>query len=229
MVFAAKLQAFSVTGSDSYVQKMDNLPSFKKLYISAGNVEITLHQAKKSAVRLEGDKEVIDQLVIKVVQGELDITYKKKLPKNAKTGKVKVDITTSTLTSITARGSVDISGGENWRVSSLSFLLTGSGTVDMQLNAKNLLIELSGTTQLTLSGVAHSQHVAITGSGKYLGQDLKSDSSTVVLSGAGTATVFAKQALDATIYGSGDVEYKGSPKITSNIYGSGSIVKNSDF
>lgn len=221
------LNALSVSGSESFVQTMDNLSSFKKLYISAGIIEVVLHQGNKSAVRLEGDKEVIADLDIKVSQGELDILYKNGHKIKDSSTKIKVDIWTKTLTSITARGYVDIKGGENWRVSSLRFLLTGSGSVDMSLSAKNLLIELSGDTQLILSGNADSQNVAITGAAKYDGSDLKTMSSTVVLSGAGSTTVFAKKTLDVTIYGSGDVHYKGSPSITQNVYGSGSIVKES--
>lgn len=227
LVCVCPLHSFSITGSESYVQNMNNLPTFKKVYISAGSIEVNLHQDNKSSIRLEGDKEAIEALDVKVVQGELEITYKKGNGRSSKKGTIKVDITTRNLSAISTKGSVSIKSEKSWKVNSLNFLLTGSGEVEMTLNANNLVVQLSGSTELNLSGNADYQNIAVTGSGKYEGSDLKTNYSTVVLSGSGSASVFAKKTLDVTIYGSGDVHYKGTPKITSNIFGSGNVVKSS--
>jgi hypothetical protein len=221
------LSAFSITGSESYSKEMDNITTFKKLYISAGDIEVHLTQGNKSKVRFEGDKEVVDQLEVGVAQGELEITTKRNKKKLSKTGTVKVYITTKNLTNITARGYVNITSDKNWKLPSLNFLLTGSGKVEMDLDTKLLSVQLSGSSELTVTGTAKSQNIAVTGSGKYLGDGLKSQKALVILSGSGSANVFVKDNLDVTIYGSGDVVYKGSPSIESAIYGSGNIEKKS--
>lgn len=219
------LSAFSVTGSETYSKEIDNVSTFKKLYISAGDLEVHLTQGSKSKVRFEGDKEIVDQLQVGVAQGELEITTKRNKKKLSKTGTVKVYITTKNLTHITARGYVNITSDKNWKLPSINFLLTGSGKVQMDLDTKALSVQLSGSSELTVTGTAKSQNIAITGSGKYIGEGLKSQKALIILSGSGSANVFVKDNLDVTIYGSGDVTYKGSPAIESAIYGSGNIEK----
>ncbi|MCH9634728.1 MAG: hypothetical protein S4CHLAM7_14870 [Chlamydiae bacterium] len=223
------LSAFSITGSESYVKEFQSNSSIRKLYFSAGPMDVYLTQGNKQSVRLEGDKDQIEQLDIKVLQGELDIVYKKGQKKPAKTGNVKIYITTATLNTITTKGMVKISSEKPWKVSSLNFLLTGSGEVEMDVNTKNLSIQISGSSELKLSGNTQNQNVAITGSGVYSGEDLKANTATIVLSGAGSAEVFVKKSMTVSIYGSGDVRYKGSPQIESNIYGSGNIEKASSL
>lgn len=218
------LYSFSIIDSESYVKDMKNLPTFRRLYISAGPMDINLIQGGKSEVRIEGDKDQVDQMDVKVMQGELDITYKNP-PKKGKASRVKVTITTKSLTGIIAKGAVSLSSSTMWKVSSLNFLLSGSGEFVMPVNAGSLRIQISGSSVLKLSGSAKSQNIAITGSGEYEGEGVKSNSATVVLSGAGSAHVFVKDTLDATIYGSGDVYYKGSPQIQSNVFGTGRVVK----
>lgn len=225
LFFSFPLCSFSVTGSESYAKEMKNLSSFKRIYISAGASEVYLTQGRKSEVRIEGEEDLVNQLDVKVVQGELEILYKNKRKRSSKTGIVKIYITTNTLTNITARGQINISSVKSWKLSSLNLLLTGAGAVELNLNVKALSVQLSGSCELTLTGSAQVQNIAVTGSGLYDGEELKSTKATVILSGAGSAIVAVKDSLIVSIYGSGDVSYKGSPTIQSNIYGSGRILK----
>ncbi len=219
------LSAISITGSDSYVKEFKNISSFRKLYLSAGPMEVYLTQGNGPSVRLEGDKAAVEQLDVKVMQGELDILYKQGQKKPKSSGTVKVYITARTLTQITARGSVELSSEKSWKVESLNLLLTGSSSITLPLNATSFSAQISGSSEVKTSGSAQSQNIAITGSGVYSAEDLKSNSATIILSGAGSASVFVKKTMNVTIYGSGDVEYKGTPQIESNIYGSGKIKK----
>ncbi len=191
-------------------------------------MEVYLTQGNGPEVRLEGEKGQVEQLDVKVMQGELDILYKQGQTQPKSSGTVKIYITARTLTSITARGSVEISSENPWKVSALNILLTGSSLINLPMNANSFSAQISGSSTLKTSGSAQTQNIAITGSGEYSADNLKSDSATIILSGAGTASVFVKKTMEVTIYGSGSVEYKGSPQIDSNIYGSGRI-KKADF
>ncbi len=225
LISSFSLSAISITGSDSYVKEFKSISSFRKIYLSAGPMEVYLTQGNGPEVRLEGEKAAVEQLDVKVMQGELDIIYKQgqKGPKSS--GTVKVYITARTLTGISAMGSVEMSSDKPWKVTALNILLTGSSTVTLPLNANSFSAQISGSSELKTSGSTQSQNIAITGSGTYSAEDLKSNSATIIVSGAGTATVFVKKTMEVTIYGSGDVEYKGTPQIESNIYGSGRIKK----
>jgi len=63
------------------------------------------------------------------------------------------------------------------------------------------------------------------GSGDYRGLGLATTTSTVRSAGAGTVEVAARDRLDVTVIGSGNVLYTGSPQVQQSILGSGTIQK----
>ena len=67
------------------------------------------------------------------------------------------------------------------------------------------------------------QNVTLTGVGDYRGGNLQNEQADVVLSGAGSATVWASNQLDVTISGAGSVNYYGTPTLTQTISGVGSL------
>jgi hypothetical protein len=68
----------------------------------------------------------------------------------------------------------------------------------------------------------------ISGFGDFKAKELQSKTANVNISGAGSATVWAEDELDATISGAGSVNYYGSPSVTKNVNGVGSISRISD-
>jgi len=67
------------------------------------------------------------------------------------------------------------------------------------------------------------QEINLSGFGNYSAGDLKSNTATVSVSGAGNATVWVAQSLNVHISGAGNVNYYGSPQVTQNISGVGNI------
>ncbi len=103
--------------------------------------------------------------------------------------------------------------------------LSGSGNIDVpELKADSFKANLSGSGNITVNGTVNSLSFTLPGSGNIFGDQLKSKTATVVISGSGNVTVYASDALDAAISGSGDIRYSGSPaNISKNVSGSGSI------
>jgi hypothetical protein len=64
--------------------------------------------------------------------------------------------------------------------------------------------------------------------GSYNAPDLESQEATVRIGGAGGATVWVRDTLDVTISGAGNVDYFGSPAVTQDITGAGSITSRGD-
>jgi len=62
------------------------------------------------------------------------------------------------------------------------------------------------------------------GAGNLNAFELISEETTVNLSGAGKAEVYANQLLNVTITGAGSVYYKGHPAIAKTITGSGNLI-----
>jgi hypothetical protein len=84
-------------------------------------------------------------------------------------------------------------------------LVTGSGEIDLIGNVENL-------------------EATVTGSGEIDAEKLIAQSATALVSGSGEIQVQAMNILEATIQGSGDINYIGTPgQLNKKVMGSGSI------
>lgn len=102
--------------------------------------------------------------------------------------------------------------------------ITGSGDIDVnELTAKELAVKISGFGDADLRGTTVEQDVQLLGSGNYNADDLASADVTVKITGFGDATVWAKDNLDITITGNGNVGYYGGPRITQTMSGFGKV------
>ncbi len=122
---------------------------------------------------------------------------------------------------VSGAGEVDVEGleGDEFR-----FELSGAGEFSARdIDVRELSVTLSGASSAQLNGSADSQSVVISGAGDYDGRDLESDEVRVDISGASSATVWAKETLDITTSGAASVDYYGSPEVTTDVSGAGSI------
>lgn len=81
---------------------------------------------------------------------------------------------------------------------------------------------------MTASGKADNFELDLSGFGSFTGKDLQTQTADVNLSGAGSATVWVEDELDATISGAGSVNYFGSPSVSKQINGVGTVSKSGD-
>lgn len=85
---------------------------------------------------------------------------------------------------------------------------------------------MSGSGKIIASGTAKRIRTTISGSGEVRAADLEVEECEVRISGSGDVEVNVKQALDATISGSGSVSYRGNPnQVNSHSSGSGKVRK----
>jgi hypothetical protein len=105
--------------------------------------------------------------------------------------------------------------------------ITMAGTGNAEVNnivSKQLTISVTGTGSLTAYGTADYLQLSITGTGGFEGKYLQTGKTQVNHAGFGKALVNARESLDATIIGTGSVEYLGKPKVQQSILGSGKVV-----
>jgi hypothetical protein len=92
-----------------------------------------------------------------------------------------------------------------------------------EISLQNLSVNLSGAGSLTASGTVENLGLDISGFGSFNGEQLHGQAANVDLSGAGTATVWVDEQLEAEISGAGTVNYYGSANVRQRIYGLGSV------
>ena len=86
-------------------------------------------------------------------------------------------------------------------------------------------VAVTGAGNYTLSGSEQADlDINITGTGKVNAYDMKVDHCTVIISGAGSCEVNVDKNLDVYISGVGDVFYRGTPLVTTDVSGVGNVV-----
>ena len=204
--------------------------------------EVEFVQGDQEYVLLEGDEDVIEDVITEIKDGTLRV-YRRDRWFNWNDGKIVVTIGFEEIDSLALAGSGDgfveridsedltlaISGSaslEAEEVSAKALLLkiAGSGDVSIaDLDADSISTKIAGSGDIELAGRSDEQEITIAGSGDYDGRRLRSDASDISIKGSGDVEVWAESQLDVSIMGSGDVRFYGDPTITERINGSGSV------
>ncbi len=192
----------AVKGSAVLVSETRSLPPFERI-ISSLAVEMTVDVGKEQSVKITFDDNLIQFITTDVAGKSLIIESEESFSSR---GAVRIEITVPKLTAIENEGSGSINvnniAGAKFRA-----ILSGSGT--MELNGRVELADLE-----------------INGSGDIDSQMLDAVEVAIAINGSGDAKVFATNAIDAEINGSGNIEYSGSPQtVHSSVNGNGRIRK----
>jgi hypothetical protein len=90
-------------------------------------------------------------------------------------------------------------------------------------SGQRLTVDLDGGVGMTVAGSVESQRVEIQGAGNYTADELQSLTAAVTIDGAGNARVWVEDGLHVSITGAGAVQYKGTPQVTKDITGLGTV------
>ena len=106
----------------------------------------------------------------------------------------------------------------------LGLELAGAGSIEAtNINAARLVVEISGSGQVRLTGKVEEQYVTLSGSGTYDAAETETETTRVRVNGSGAATVWASDALAARLNGSGRISYYGQPQVSRDITGPGQV------
>lgn len=191
-----------------------------------GAADLVLKQGDTTSLVVEGDRDALSKLTSETRGDELVLGYESRGSQwfgGSKKGGRFV-LTTKSLDRITTSGSGDIEAASFTVPGDFEIAVSGSSDVKFgALAARKLLVRISGSGDLTLAGGVLEQNVRIAGSGDYHCANLQSASATIAISGAGDATLWARDSLSVKIAGTGDVKYYGRPTVTKSIAGIGSV------
>lgn len=193
----------------------------------AGSMDVVLRQGPAEAVKVTGDANLLQYVRIRTegnilrVTMESGISYRTTLP-------LRVYITNPEFNNISVSGSGELRAeGPVKSQSRISMNLSGSGNLNLDVDAPDVDCKVVGSGNASLRGLTKNFNADVTGSGTLNAGDLRAENTKVEVSGSGDASVFASVELFARVSGSGDVKYSGSPaKVDQKTSGSGSISKN---
>lgn len=214
----------------STVKDIRTVPTFNQLDVSSAiNVVIQKDDVQKVEVEFTGEElrtaEQLKNVTTNVSDGKL--TIRRIAPCNGNECKVTVYITVKELTSVKASGASLINSTGTFAPDTFSFDLDGASQVTkFSLEANTLTTQLSGASNLTLSGKANQHTFNTSGASRFAGFDFNTSISNVTVSGASSAEVVATSELSGSVSNASSVSYKAnSAKVTANADLSSRLVK----
>ena len=188
-------------GSGVLATQNRNVADFTRLDL-AGTSKVIVRVGLPKSVVIRGDDNLLRLITTKVADGTLVVSQAGDF--NSHRG-IQVDVAIPSLSGVTLSGTGDLA-------------VTG-------VHAGRFTVDLSGAGRLEVSGAAKRVDVSLTGVGDARLVRLLSRDTHVVVSGTGSATVFATKSLDASVSGTGRVTYHGNPQqIKTSVTGTGAVI-----
>lgn len=214
-----------IEGSGNVTTQERSITGFSAIK-SSGFFDVYLSSGPTQSVRIETDDNLHSYIETRMDGTELEIDTREGYRLRPKKG-IKIYITSPDFSRVRLSGSGDIvSQNQITGNEKIDLAVSGSGNIKVDLNAPFVEAEMSGSGDINLSGEAKKFDGRLSGSGNIRAMDLKTEETSIRISGSGNADVFASAKLDVRVTGSGDVRYKGGvQQVTSNITGSGSVKK----
>ena len=177
------------------------MAAFNSVELAGGN-NVVIRVGEKQSVVVKADDNLLNRVTTHV-----------------KSGALVIGITPGSLAAKTPM-SVEVN------VPSLNAVaLTGAGNILISgINTQSLSVTLSGAGNLFGSGTATLLDITVSGMGNARFTQLDASNVHAVISGSGAVFVTATKSLDASVPGSGTINYAGNPQdVTKSVTGSGAI------
>ncbi len=213
---------FGCMDADGPITTIDlDLPEFTSITLAMeARVEIT--QGPEQSVTVEGKSDIFDELDLDVSNSGIWTIRTKDCVRDV--DNLTFYITVPDLNEIKISGSGKIISTNTFIGGDIELKISGSGEIDIALEADDVEVEISGSGKVFLEGIGDELDLNITGSGDLRAFNLTTREGNIKISGSGDAEVRIEDRLDIRITGSGDVYYKGQPLLDISITGSGEVI-----
>ena len=209
-----------IEGNGPIVSEILDIRDFDSFNIQ-NSANVVLKQGNKFHVEIEAQRNIINNLNTEVTGNIWKIRNNRPVWKSQK---MTIYITMPEFKTIRISGSGDVSTvGDFDNLGDLELRISGSGDMDLDIDADDIYGRIGGSGSIRLSGKADKLDFRVTGSGDIYAMDLQARSAEASISGSGSIRVDVKERLDATVSGSGNIFYHGNPHINTRVSGSGNI------
>ena len=192
---------------------------------AGGNIDLFIKQDSVSSVRIETDENLMEYIEVRTEGNTLHIKTKDNANLRGTNG-INVYISNPSFTHFEVSGACDlITENKISSQESVSLDISGASKVKMALNAPKLVAEVSGASDISVSGETKDLSIDCTGASSAKCFDLLTENADIDVSGASHADVFASVKLDADASGASHVKYKGNAAVTQKSSGAGSVKK----
>ncbi len=211
-----------VKGNGNVVNKSRSVGAFDEIGVS-GSFDVFLVKGNEGEIDIKIEENLLPYLVTKVENGELKIKWKKGT--SIRTNRsIQITVHFKEINAVALSGSGNIVSKNQIKSDDFEIAVSGSGDIDLNIMTNTLQAAVSGSGDIELKGSSKDFTAAVSGSGDIDAMDLKTNKATLKISGSGGMTITVLDELIAKVSGSGDIKYKGNPKIEDiKVSGSGNV------
>lgn len=215
-----------ISGSGNVITESREVSGFNGVsHTGIGRVIIT--QGDTESLTIQADDNLMDYITSEVKNDTLELGFDEN---------VRFDSTSSITFTVGAIGIAEIGSTGTGSIEldelgtkNLHILKTGTGSISIgSLTATDLVVNADGTGKIEIAGTVVEQELDLKGTGNYDAPDLKSQTAQVGVTGTGSVVIWVLDALDVEITGISKVSYYGSPQVTQNITGTGTLTRLGD-
>ena len=183
--------------------------------------KVYIEQGEQQSITVEGKQNIIDRIELDVQSRIWEIETSRCV---RDIDQLTFFITLPDIQYLKISGSGEIVSEDFLVTDDLELYISGSGDIDLGVEADDIDSKISGSGRIRLEGVADDTKFEVSGSGDYETFGLECSTSYLEIRGSGDAEVTVLNELDVRITGSGDVFYKGTPALNVQITGSGDVI-----
>lgn len=202
LALSACAPVFGTQGSGVESTETRTVERFERIRI-AGSGDAIIHVGEPQRVTIRCDDNLMKHVRTRVVDGTLELGMERGSYRFQKDLRFEIWVPALNGVSIAGSGDLDISG----------------------IDAESFDVSIAGSGDVKGAGRARRVEVDIAGSGAAALFPLVAETASVEIAGSGDVEVSVSNALDAQIFGSGAVRYRGDPTVKRSIAGSGEVVK----
>jgi len=210
-----------ITGQGPMIEEIHHLDEFQNIEVDV-NARVYLTQDQARPILIRGQANILNNLTVNAAHGTLRINYLEKVHTH---DMLEIHISLPTLVNLSTTRSACIQSMNAFGSERFVFQVYGSGKINMEIeHAQNISTRINGSGEISLKGNTETLDVVINGSGSVLAPELKSQESTIQLTGSGFCKVYGNNSLDVNINGSGKVFYAGTPvSLQTRVSGNGEL------
>lgn len=215
----------TVRGNGNVVTQDRNVESFDEIEMNGG-VMVRLKQDSVQSVKVEGDENLLEYIDISVKNGKLLVKQRDNTSISTKE-RITVYVTAPYIKKFDLSGATKLIAEGQFAVNAqLDIDLSGASQIELSAKSPIVNIEASGASTVSIGGETRTLNVDGDGASKIKAFELLSENTTVDLSGASSAEVYASVSIKAEADGASHVKYKGgAADVKQETSGAGSIKK----
>lgn len=218
-IFGCQIQCEK--GNGIFISKKTELKPFNSIDAS-GQCQIYITQGNQHFVEVKGDSNLVELVSIVQNRKTIDIELKNCIYDKSS---LNIYVTTPEFSDIELSGMVFLQSENTINSKKLNIETSGASEINLDLQVQKLKINASGACNMRLQGIADKFNASFSGASKLKALDLQTRIATIEGSGASNLHINTIEVLKVDLSGSGVLEYKGNPKISSDISGAATIKK----